>query len=85
MDLAFFGDLKKICRWMGEKFDGIRACWNPSTRTLYVYYLLFRSALGFMPYRYSRAGLCVDVLTEIIFVMPSSTFLDGELWYVHKF
>lgn len=33
---VFFWQLSILFfRWMGEKFDGVRACWNPNTRFMY--------------------------------------------------
>ena len=28
--------IKQVCRWVGEKYDGMRACWNPLLKVLYL-------------------------------------------------
>lgn len=33
----------QIDRWMGEKYDGIRCCWNPVVERLYLTIILFLS------------------------------------------
>ena len=30
---------KCIFRWLGEKYDGVRACWHPSNRKVYPFIL----------------------------------------------
>ena len=36
------------CRWVGEKYDGIRCCWNPSQRIVYLNSILsFLKAVKF--------------------------------------
>jgi hypothetical protein len=27
-------------RWMGEKYDGVRCCWNPEVHLLYLFFYL---------------------------------------------
>ena len=34
-------------RWLGEKYDGIRCCWNPLRRRVYPFLFLFTSHLFF--------------------------------------
>jgi hypothetical protein len=36
----FFSSSFDIKRWLGEKYDGIRACWDPRTKQLYPRYCL---------------------------------------------
>ena len=33
--LLLFLCLLFVFRWLGEKYDGVRCCWNPRSRTLY--------------------------------------------------
>ena len=30
--------LKLLTRWLGEKYDGIRSCWNPRRKKLYPFF-----------------------------------------------
>jgi hypothetical protein len=30
-----------LFRWCSEKYDGIRACWHPSKKTIYLYSFLY--------------------------------------------
>ena len=30
-----------MCRWMAEKYDGLRACWNPKSKVVYLCDLTF--------------------------------------------
>jgi hypothetical protein len=31
-------DFKYLFRWLGEKYDGIRYCWNPKNKIVYSHY-----------------------------------------------
>jgi hypothetical protein len=68
--------------WIGEKYDGIRACWNPVTNTL----VLFVHACVWLvygihvPYRYNRSGLVLELFEEFKGLLSPTSFLDGELW-----
>jgi len=54
-------------RWIFEKYDGVRAFWNPEKKAFY-------SRLG------NRFDVFPhDVLAS----MPDDVFLDGELWYIY--
>lgn len=61
---------------MGEKFDGMRACWNPETTVLYVVvsfsFLLTTNS-------YSRTATVIPLLPEFK-ILPPKVFLDGEIW-----
>lgn len=55
-------------RWLFEKYDGIRAFWNPLRKTFYSRY----------------GNKLVNIPQEVVDAMPETTFLDGEFWYLHK-
>jgi len=50
--------------WIGEKFDGMRACWNPLTKILY--------SKRSLPIRILSQHFLMMVMVNI--------FLEGELW-----
>ena len=53
-------------RWVFEKYDGVRAFWNPITRS---FYSRFGKKFDIFP-------------QNVIDAMPTDIFLDGELWYI---
>jgi len=53
-------------RWIFEKYDGVRAFWNPTKKAFY-------SRLG---------NKFNTISQEVIDSMPDDTFMDGELWYL---
>lgn len=68
---------------MGEKYDGIRCCWNPDVGELYPkkqkkkkknIVEIFEST------RYTRAGRELPFLEQAADRMPP-IYLDGEVWY----
>eukprot|EP00026_Physarum_polycephalum_P001243 Phypoly_transcript_01244.p1 GENE.Phypoly_transcript_01244~~Phypoly_transcript_01244.p1 ORF type:complete len:1086 (+),score=113.52 Phypoly_transcript_01244:74-3331(+) len=53
--------------WLGEKYDGIRCCWNPETKQFYTrtgFELYFPQAI--------TAALCAH---------PNPRILEGEMWF----
>jgi len=52
-------------RWLFEKYDGVRAFWNPLKKAFYS----------------RRGNKFTSFPQHIIDSMPSDVFLDGELWY----
>jgi len=48
-----------------EKYDGIRAFWNPLKKAFYS----------------RNGNIFTALPQEIIKCMPADTFLDGEFWY----
>lgn len=64
---------------MSEKYDGVRGCWHPHRKTLY----LCSNALNLpLITRYSRYAVEITALPEsALLSFPNSIFLDGELWY----
>lgn len=80
------------CRWVGEKYDGVRCIWNSTQNTLYLfssfisistpYLFLFSSFYGLIFKMYTRRGLPINMLYchRQLFI-KSKTFLDGEIWY----
>jgi hypothetical protein len=74
-------------RWASEKYDGVRACWNPKTKTMYIIiFVLLKSLNNFAPCvpRYGRSAVEVETsfLSRYSVVFPNSILLDGEIWYV---
>jgi hypothetical protein len=75
---------------MGEKYDGIRCCWNPIENTVYLFCTLFFMCLYYLLFiiyyfvclntRYSRNGHVIDLIPEIISLIPKDSFFDGEVW-----
>ena len=74
-------------RWLGEKYDGIRACWNPRLKRLYLY-----MAISYDVLLYTRLLYYFDEFSfsrnAVNLQFPSSLqgslgkiYLDGELWY----
>ena len=53
-----------ITRWVFEKYDGVRAFWNPNKKAFYS----------------RRGNKFTSIPQEIIDSMPDDIFLDGELW-----
>lgn len=71
-----------IKRWIGEKYDGMRCCWNPNKRTAYLLILFLNFTLLYMiEKRYTRAGNEIELLPSIIHSLPTTLFIDCELWY----
>jgi hypothetical protein len=61
--------------WMGEKFDGIRACWNPNSKIIYS-----RMANKLISSHSNKLWLgSVPHDSHFINAMPTA-FLDCELW-----
>ena len=79
---------------MGEKYEGIRAVYNPLTREMYtnpivhacVWYLcvIMMPVEGLDSTRYSRFGNPIKSLNKLADNLPIR-FLDGEVWYAQSF
>lgn len=65
-DCVYTGNSYCCCRWIFEKYDGVRAFWNPKKKAFYS-----RHGKRFSSFP-----------EEIIDSMPDDIFLDGELWYL---
>lgn len=79
-----FTTVLTICRWLSEKYDGFRACWNYITGQLYVIYS--SCFCGLINSRYSRSGKVIGMNNSFSPILPPNVFLDGEIWLViHMF
>lgn len=74
-----------MCRWIGEKYDGIRFCWHPGNQSLYHSFIIIifinTTKQFFYFIGYSRTGVVLlpDLLSNF-----SNLFMDGEIWYNNK-
>jgi hypothetical protein len=68
-------------RWLGELFEGERACWNPKQRVLYLswHYTTPELVKFIDDIRYSRLATRVLLLKNIEDNFPA-VFLDGDVW-----
>ena len=85
-DFADLHDLRLIylIRWLGEKYDGVRCCWNPEEEQLYlimflISLLIIRTLFDFT--RYSRNNVRIDI-HSLVKKMFGRVVLDGEIWYL---
>jgi hypothetical protein len=69
-----------IVRWLGEKYDGIRACWNIVEKVLYSLLHPLCDNTFLILKRFSRAGYPLRLLPSFIGIFPRQ-FLDSEIWY----
>lgn len=68
---------------MGEKYDGIRCCWNPTLGAAYLTLVLDYnfSFICFDSSSYTRNGREILLLPQMEQCIPS-LFIDGEFWYI---
>lgn len=66
---------------MCEKYDGVRICWTPVSRKLYVICSVFVLCSLYIA-RYTKNGNEVDVSMKLLSFLPKRDFIDGELWYI---
>lgn len=74
-----------ILRWLGEKYDGVRYCWNPRNEILYLLLSLSLSLLksdsSFTILKYNRVGLELNVPHVFIDqLVDYNIYMEGELW-----
>ena len=66
---------------MGEKYDGVRCCWNPMQRRLYPSIKTYQSMRILVDIGiYSRYGKLLDLPFDFRSQFPKA-FVDGEIWY----
>ena len=80
---------------MGEKYDGVRVCWNSIREKLYPFvlfgklYYIYLYIYYYYYYcnlilnKYSRGGNSIGIPDNYIPEFFYNIFLDGELWYEH--
>lgn len=76
-------------RWIGEKYDGVRICWNGMRKQLYlILQSSFGDHIGNDKLKYSRSGMSIGLPVAHSSVMSELTYgsiIDCEAWYVTHF